>query len=702
MQITTTPDQLLVFTEQYGIGRRFFKLVNDNFADLLRYIFAICPSVTPANFHQLVEAIEANERFTAVTLAAIYGDVRRPNNKTIKIRVTTVIKHVKESFPGESDDRIMAIAALILFIAKQQGFIISTFQLTWDKLYVDHITNVSAKDIADDMALFVLAKSLSTKFKPTSANFESFEALLSWLHSELRRISEIAIGSPVNTKYVNILYSMVAKYQRGELDQIYTETEAWMFAKRIFNFYENPDQFTEVQFEYATLKEHFTKVVEYFKEGRVDEKPTTTSPERTKEEEGYRPSANRFALRNLNDLAQSYTIERLIEPKSHELMSVTVHRNLTWNDKAKPLVRVFNVQPGNYKRYKPLDEPGFEQIASFTTNKMTFLIKDIAKAIDDRRLSFDNQAERRITIFRCFISPRELQLLAYGLADEIIITSRDGVTSMEVIFTANPALQPDVLPSLFSNMTIEHFENELFAGHTVPSIGSSVRKPRTNSALMPIYFATKNGGKKPYMTKTESIEREIDKTFFYNDHHTSTLASAAGINAVKMTYYDQKGEKQTYTLDQISLAEHLTIYRSLDNVACLTNIRHMNLVEQSLMFYGEAMNVYDDDTLLSATTRALARTTIAAYFEDFITSIIADEWVRALASEIVSTYKVPLVRMDTLKASFNYISAFLAAFEMYFRFVHGVSSPIEDMVNRFLATELGLVEVVNITAVDHI
>lgn len=668
------PHELHIFVDKFAIGRRVDFITNEKPIDLLRFITS--PALNPSNpirvgeIRGLFSLMGDTQLLTTNLVAQLYGDpIRR--EKTPRILTSAQVKAIIDTeLSGEAPHRRYAIAAILIFVMKNQKLIEERRSLAIDEIYNSPFVIQDFSAVEQDIVLVKMARALETvnvtSYKLRMSSVMTLAESLRELFAQYRSVLTATI---TRAPYLNTLYSMVKKEAEGTLEDIYLETAAYESAARILNFYTEPQKFAEIPFEYSTIKEYNSSLADYLGVSTL---------------ESNKRDYSRFAVINLVDFAAMFTIDRFIHSTVRELFSVIVRRNLNVADAHSGLVDYVN-HNHIYIYSKPVENSLAQVEAAIIAEDASLVYKLLTNT---HNLRMDLEPSNRLLTVDSAISELEMKLLALGLSDTVVINTANAAGAFDSLvtieLTVNPMINQDVYSEMLINPnTIHHDPADLTSGTLVVLSGDEA-KISTNSVTYPLLYSQKNGGSKPFRTKTESVERFIDQALFINSRHTSTLANRV-MTGITIRYINSV---DVLTVVDINVPPSILLSSlySLDGLAVLSNLRSQIVNAQDSVLFQSLMDVMNEPTLTDP-TRAVLKRNIQTNVLDALRRINTIPWLKQFAAVLITNYNIPITKRRVMATQFNKLSTLASAYALIFRFIMNRDSLLFQLVADYLVVD---------------
>jgi len=668
------PHELYLIYDQFAVGRRVEFLTNAKAIDLLRYITtSFNGAITASDIPNIISVLGDTNLITVNMVAQLYGDPNK-REKTPRLLTSIQVKDIVDSsLPSETPARRNAIAAFLVFILVKQGLIEEKKTLAIDAVYKDPFVVTDMRLIEQDIILTKMAKAIdAAASKKITLKMGNVLTLAESLREIFRTYREAVYNTVTRAPYLNTLYSLVAKGARGELDDLYLDTPAYVNAKHIINFYVEPDKFSEIPFEFSTVSIYDKNLYEYFLDKGV----------------------SRFGLINLTNIAAMFSIERFVHSEVHEIFSMIIRRNLDSSINHAGLMDYF--RHDNLYIYSPVKDAVLSQVEKAVISEDNQLIKSLLSSTHSLKMNLE--PNNREVLVHMTPTQLELKLLALACADRIIVTStnrdRRLSHSLAIEFSTNSNIVRDVYTEILINPNlIKHSEGLLLDGDTV-KISGDESLMTTNSILYPLLYSTKNGGNKPFQTKTESVEKFAEKSIFLNEKHTSVLSDKP-ISAT-LRYIDLE-DKLSVVKIELSPADLLATTYNLEWVAALANLRNQVVNEQDAIALSFLQDVMSDSSgSITEPTRAVLVRNIRRAVRESLLRLNSTPWLKTLAGEIILRYNVPITRAKVMNTPFNKLSALTTAYAIMYEFLTGRKSLLEQLVVDYFTIDLGILSQIDI------
>lgn len=659
------PHELYLLVDKFAIGRRVDFLTTSKAIDLLRFItssgLTSAGGIKINQIQSIISLLGDTSMLTTNIVAQLYGDPAK-REKTPRILTSTQVKDIVDTeLKGENQATRLAISAFLIFIMNAQGLIEEKRTLAIDAVYDSPFVIESFTSIEEDIVLVRMAEAIDlaskTKQKLRMGNVVTLAESIRDIFREYREaISKTITRAP----YLNTLYSMVRKEIVGSLEEIYLESPAYQSARVILNFYLETEKFKEVPFEYATVGEYNNLLKNYF-----------LSQE------------SRFGLMSVAEISAMFNVDRYIHASVRELFGVIIRKNLEASDMHSGLVTYFFHD--NLYIYSKLNDDTLNQVEQAVISEDANLIKNLLS--NTHNLKMDLEPSNRSLFLNFSLSLFEQKLLALGLSDVIVLSTINAKglisTGVHVELSVNPNLNQDIYTELLSNpRVIAHSPDQLFSSGELRVSGDEGRIS-TNSMLYPILYSMKSGGTKAFRTKTESVEKFIDKTIFINAKHTSTLAERN--IKIKVVYIDSASKRQTAMIDE-SPAKLLDGLYALDYIAVLGNIRNQIVNIQDSGFLQNLLEMVRDPSLSDSTRNVLIRN-IQKNVIDTLRKLNSVPWLKQFAAQIIMTKEIPISKTMIINTQFNKLSALATAYAIIFRFIMNRDSLLFTLVQDYLVVD---------------
>lgn len=659
------PHELYLIVDKFSIGRRVDFLTTSKAIDLLRFItsngLTSAGGIKINQIQNVISLLGDTSMLTTAIVAQLYGDPAK-REKTPRVLTSTQVKDVVDrELNGETQAMRLAITAFIIFIMNGQGLIEEKKTLAIDALFDSPFVIDNFTSVEEDIVLVRMAEAIEqaakTKQKLRMSNVVTLAESIREIFREFREaISKTITRAP----YLNTLFSMIRREVAGKLEEIYLESPAYQSARVVLNFYLEPEKFKEVPFEYATVGEYNNLLKNYFLS-----------------------TESRFGLMSVSEISAMFNVDRYIHSSIRELFGVIIRKNLDTSEAHSGLVTYFHHD--NLYIYSKLNDDTLSQVEQTVISEDANLVKTLLS--NTHNLRMDLEPSNRALFLNFSLTLFEQKLLAMGLSDVIVLSTQNlkGVisTALHVELNVNSNLNQDIYTELLNNPAVIPHANEQLLSPGQLRVSGDESRITTNSMLYPILYSLKSGGTKAFRTKTESVEKFIDKSIFINAKHTSSLAERN--IKIKIAYIDINGVRQTAMIDE-SPAKLLDGLYALDYVAVLGNIRNQIVNVQDAGFLANLLEMISDPSLSGPTRNVLVRN-LQKHVIDTLRKLNSVPWLKQFAAQIIMSKEIPITRTQIINTQFNKISALATAYAIIFKFIMNRDSLLFTLVQDHLVVD---------------